>query len=99
MASGYFITGTDTGIGKTLIACALLHGFVQRGLSAVGMKPVAAGCESVPQGIRCEDVVRLREAGNVDAPANLVNPYALLPPVAPHVAAKQASVEIDLARI
>jgi len=95
MASGYFITGTDTGIGKTLIACALLHGFARQGLRAVGMKPVAAGCD----GVDCEDVIRLREAGNIEAPVNLINPYALAPPVAPHVAAKQAGIEIDLARI
>ena len=95
----YFIAGTDTGVGKTLVACALLHAFVKRGDKAVGMKPVAAGCEETPAGLRCEDVASLRAAGNVVAPMEWVNPYALILPVAPHIAAERAGVEIDLERI
>ncbi|MEW6314257.1 MAG: dethiobiotin synthase [Pseudomonadota bacterium] len=90
MARGYFVAGTDTGVGKTLVSCALLRGFVARGLRAVGMKPVAAGCD---------DVDRLRAAGNVEAGCAWVNPYALSAPIAPHLAARQAGVQIDLCRI
>jgi dethiobiotin synthetase len=96
MKKAYFITGTDTGVGKTLVACAMLQAFVKRGGKAAGMKPVAAGCVETPAGLRCEDVESLRATGNVAAPREWVNPYALVSPVAPHVAAEQAGVEIDL---
>ena len=99
MKNAYFITGTDTGVGKTRVACALLHAFVGQGNKAVGMKPVAAGCAETPAGLRCEDVENLREAGNVAASPALVNPYALTSPVAPHIAAALAGVEISLERI
>lgn len=99
MSQAYFVTGTDTGVGKTLVAAALLHAFAGRGVAAVGMKPVAAGCERIAGGLRCEDVDRLRAAGNVAAPPELINPYALVPPVAPHIAAEQAGEEICLETI
>lgn len=95
----YFITGTDTGVGKTLVACALLQTFVKQGNKAVGMKPVAAGCMETPTGLHCEDVENLRAAGNVVASQELVNPYALISPVAPHIAAEQAGVEVSLEKI
>ncbi len=94
--TAYFVTGTDTGVGKTLASCALLRAFAARGLRAVGMKPVAAGCEALAGDMLCDDVERLRAAGNVEAPGELVNPYAFLPPVAPHLAAAQSGVEISL---
>ncbi|MBI3140359.1 MAG: dethiobiotin synthase [Rhodocyclales bacterium] len=93
---GYFVTGTDTGIGKTLFACALLHAFAARGLRAVGMKPVAAGVE--PDG-HCEDVERLIAAGNVAAERAWVNPYLLREPLAPNIAAQRDGVTIDLHHI
>ena len=100
MKRAYFITGTDTGVGKTLISSALVYGFAQQGLRAVGMKPVAAGCEADKDGqLLSEDVVSLIAASNVQAPLSLVNPYAFVPPIAPHIAAAQAGVTIDLAEI
>ncbi|HET7831891.1 MAG TPA: dethiobiotin synthase [Gallionella sp.] len=92
----YFVTGTDTNVGKTLISCALLHGFAARGKRVVGMKPVAAGCGDDGQ---FEDVVRLRAAGNVAASANDINPYGFAPAIAPHLAAQHAGVNIDFAQI
>ena len=92
----YFITGTDTGIGKTLIACALLHAFSAQGKRVVGMKPVAAGCDDHGQN---EDALKLRAASNVQATYGQINPYCFLPAVAPHIAAQQAGVEIQFARI
>ncbi|MCL4471515.1 MAG: dethiobiotin synthase [Gammaproteobacteria bacterium] len=99
MKKAYFITGTDTNVGKTLIASALLRAFVSRGFRAVGMKPVAAGCEETTGGLRCADVESLRAAGNVAAPPELVNPYALVLPVAPHIAAERAGVEIGIGTV
>ena len=91
MTEGYFITGTDTGIGKTLVSCALLHAFAANGRKVIGMKPVAAGCVNG----HWMDVDLLVAASTVSAPCKLVNPYALIPPLAPHIAAKQANIEID----
>jgi len=95
MAQGFFVTGTDTGVGKTFIASALLHAFAKAGKSVVGMKPVAAGCE---QGV-WPDVEALKRASTVRAPAQLVNPYALDPAVAPHIAAELAGVSIEIEAI
>jgi dethiobiotin synthetase len=97
MNRGYFVTGTDTGVGKTLVSCALLHHFASRGLRAVGMKPVAAGCRRENGQLLSEDVAQLLAAGNVDVPATAINPYAFEPPLAPHIAARQAGVEIEFA--
>mgnify|MGYP003346196355 FL=1 len=84
---GFFITGTDTGVGKTLVACALLHAFAARGLRVVGMKPVAAGAVVI-NGVRInEDVEQLIAASNVPAPRDMINPYCFQPPIAPHIAA------------
>jgi len=92
----YFITGTDTGVGKTLISCALLHGFAAQGKRVVGMKPVAAGCAD---GGQHEDVRQLRAASNVLASGGQVNPYCFMQPVAPLLAAKFTGISINLARI
>ncbi|MFA7242815.1 MAG: dethiobiotin synthase [Sulfuricellaceae bacterium] len=99
MNAAYFITGTDTGVGKTLVSCALLHVFAARGKTVVGMKPVAAGCASTARGLVCEDVANLMAASNVSAPLEMVNPYAFQPPIAPHIAATQAGVAIEIAPI
>lgn len=96
---GFFVTGTDTGVGKTLIACALLRLYAQAGWRAVGMKPVAAGAESADGVLRNEDVVALNDAANVAAPPELVNPYCFAEPIAPHIAAGKAAVSIDIDRI
>ena len=92
----YFVTGTDTGVGKTLISCALLHAFAARGKRVVGMKPVAAGCDE--DGVN-EDVKHLRAASNILATLGQINPYSFLHPIAPHIAARNAGVRIELARI
>lgn len=92
----YFVTGTDTNVGKTLIACALLHGFAAQGKRVVGMKPISAGCGD--NGIH-EDVMQLRAASNVLASLGQVNPYCFVPAVAPHLAAQFAGIIINLERI
>jgi dethiobiotin synthetase len=92
-----FITGTDTGVGKTVVGCALLRSQVARGHRAVGMKPVASGI--APGDAVNADVLALGRAGNVDAPLALRNPYAFAAAVAPHLAAEAAGVAIELDRI
>ena len=92
----YFVTGTDTGVGKTLICCALLHAFAAQGQRVVGMKPVAAGCDDDE---RNEDVKKLRAASNVLATYGQINPYSFIHPIAPHIAARNAGVRIDFSRI
>lgn len=99
MKSGYFITGTDTGVGKTLIASALIYKFAQSGLKSVGMKPVAAGCVLVSGQLISEDVTKLIAASNVTAPLEQINPYAFAGAYAPHIGAKEANIEIKQAVI
>jgi dethiobiotin synthetase len=94
---GFFVTGTDTGVGKTLAACALLHAFSARGLRAVGMKPVAAGARRHAAALRNEDVDALTAASNVTASRALINVYCFEPPIAPHIAACEAGMRIELA--
>ena len=99
MNHAYFIAGTDTGVGKTLITSALVHGFAQRGLRSVGMKPVAAGCAWQDGRLMSEDVVQLMAASNVAADPDLINPYAFASPIAPHIAAEKEGVNIALSYI
>lgn len=88
----YFITGTDTGVGKTLISCALLHAFAAKGKRVVGMKPVACGCNELGQ---YEDVEQLLAAGNVDAGHVQISPYNFISPLAPNIAAQKAGRRIE----
>lgn len=99
MSRGFFVAGTDTGVGKTLISAALVYGFAQRGLAAAGMKPVAAGCQVEQGELLSDDVAMLRAASNVPLPLNVINPYAFEPPLAPHIAAQQIGQRIELSTI
>jgi len=87
-ARGLFVTGTDTGVGKTVVSVALLRALGDARLRAVGMKPVAAG---IDEGERENaDVAALAAASTIEAPRDAVNPYAFRPAIAPHVAALRA---------
>jgi len=97
MTPGVFITGTDTGIGKTMVSCALLHALRARGLRAVGMKPVASGCERTDAGWRNDDALRLQAASDPRPDYDLVNPYALPDPTAPEIAAAAVGVSVQRA--
>ncbi len=90
---GLFVTGTDTGVGKTRVALALIRALRARGLRVAAMKPVAAGC--APGGLN-EDVTALLQAANATADIRDVNPYAFEPAIAPHIAAQQAGVRIEV---
>lgn len=102
--SPLFVTGTDTGVGKSLAACALLRRARDEGLLARGYKPVASGAQATPAGLRNDDALALLAAAGepteVDAAtyAN-VNPYCLAPPIAPHLAAHEAGVRLDPQRL
>ncbi|WP_407353925.1 dethiobiotin synthase [Luteimonas sp. R10] len=93
-ARSLYVTGTDTGVGKTLVSAALLHALRARGLRAVGMKPVASGCERTADGWRNEDAVALRAASDPCPPYADVNPYPLPAATAPQLAAREAGVTI-----
>lgn len=93
---GIFITGTDTGVGKTHVSVALIHALRAQGLRVAAMKPVAAGTEQHGGVMINEDVAALTAAANVDADPRWVNPYLFAPPIAPHIAAAQAGLAIDL---
>lgn len=92
MKAGFFVTGTDTGVGKTTFAAALLRAFRAEGLRVAGMKPVAAGTVDGKN----EDVEALVNASSPGLEHRLVCPYLFEPPIAPHIAAAEAGVRIDL---
>lgn len=94
-----FVTGTDTGAGKTRVACALLAAFAARGLRVAGMKPVAAGTMATPEGLRNEDALALIAASTGRPPYRTVNPYLFTAPIAPHIAAADAGVPIRIETI
>ena len=91
---GIFITGTDTGVGKTLVACGMLRVLANRGHRVVGLKPVASGAEPSPTGLRNADAVALAAESTVELPYELTNPYCFEPAVAPHLAAAEAGVAV-----
>ena len=94
--SSYFVTGTDTGVGKTLVSAALLHALALRHRRVVGMKPVAAGEVQAGALWANEDVLALRAASNCTVPPELDNPYSLPDPLSPHIAAQRAGLRIDI---
>lgn len=98
-ALGWYVTGTDTGVGKTWASEALLHRLHAAGLRAVGMKPVASGCVRTDEGWRNEDALRLQAASAPTPTYDAVNPYALPSPTAPSLAAAEVGVRIDLAHL
>lgn len=99
MTRGYFVTGTDTDVGKTTFAVALIHVLRQRGLKVAAMKPVAAGGDSIDGRCLNADVLALSRAADVQADLSIINPYAFVDSIAPHIAAAQMRVEINLEKI
>ncbi len=92
----WFITGTDTEVGKTFATCALLHALRHQGIRAIGMKPVAAGTD---ENGRNDDVERLIAASGTDLPRELINPYLFHPAIAPHIAAAETGQVIAIEHI
>lgn len=92
----YFIAGTDTDVGKTFVTQGLLMAAKQAGISCLGYKPVSAGCQSTPEGLRNDDALILQQYSSLPVSYEQVNPVAFADPVAPHLAAKRQSLSIDL---
>jgi dethiobiotin synthetase len=99
MKRGYFVTGTDTGVGKTLVSAALLRVFRESGLTVAGMKPIAAGIVAGSEGPANEDALLLQSESSARHPYATVNPCLFEPAIAPHIAAAEAGVAIDTDRI
>ncbi len=96
MKKGFFITGIDTGVGKTWATIALMHYFKQQGETVVGMKPVAAGCEWLDGQLKNEDALLIQEHNSLSLDYKAINPYAFEQPVSPHLAALENTVNIDV---
>jgi dethiobiotin synthetase len=95
----YFISGTDTDVGKTLVACGLLRAAALRGLRTLAIKPVAAGAELTENGLRNEDALMLMAAMTEVLPYQQVNPVLLEPAIAPHIAAEQVGKRITVSQL
>ncbi|MFI8609663.1 dethiobiotin synthase [Pseudomonas sp. NPDC077649] len=99
MTQAYFVTGTDTEIGKTTIAAGLLHAARRRGLSTAAAKPVASGCAMTADGLRNDDALALLGECSLALRYEEVNPLAFAPAIAPHLAAREAGVQLDVASL
>ena len=99
MAKGFFITGTDTEVGKSWCSAGIMVKLKQQGHSVVGMKPIASGCNETLDGLRNEDALLLQQIASIDTDYALVNPYSFKPAIAPHIAAAQSGVTIKLGKI
>jgi dethiobiotin synthetase len=95
VSQAYFITGTDTGVGKTTVAVTLLHAAAARELTTVAIKPVAAGCEMTPDGLRNDDALQLQRASSLPIDYQHINPVSLEPAIAPHFAAGQIDLVLQ----
>lgn len=99
MSKGYFVTGTDTEIGKTWCSLGLIARLQQDGHTVAAMKPIASGCAGTPAGLRNDDALKLQAQASLIHPYALVNPYAFEPAIAPHIAAQESGQEIELDHI
>lgn len=93
---GFFITGTDTHVGKTVVTAGLVEAFSRRNIKAVGLKPIATGGKKKKQGMRCVDAERIMSSAKIELPYETVNPYCFPPPVSPHIAAAEAGINIEI---
>ncbi|WP_339413064.1 dethiobiotin synthase [Pseudomonas sp. EA_35y_Pfl2_R5] len=99
MSAAFFVTGTDTEIGKTTIAAGLLHAARLAGLSTAAAKPVASGCSRTAEGLRNDDALALLDECTLALRYEEVNPLAFEPAIAPHLAAREAGVLLDVAAL
>ncbi|MBL4865071.1 MAG: dethiobiotin synthase [Pseudomonadales bacterium] len=99
MNKKFFIAGTDTDVGKTLVACGLLHALNQKGLSTLALKPIAAGCEMTDKGLRNDDALALIEAMSLECPYDQVNPVKMAAAIAPHIALEEEGRRVTAAQL
>lgn len=95
----FFVTGTDTDVGKTVVSAGLLAAANTRGLSTAALKPVAAGCIETAEGLRNSDALLLQQTMSLPLSYDEINPIALAPAIAPHIAAQQANRKITIAQL
>ena len=98
-ARGIFVTGTDTGVGKTVIACGLVRAFAACGERVAVMKPIASGATRTREGLRNTDALALMDAATVRLSYVQVNPYCFEPAISPHIAADEANIAVDISKI
>jgi len=99
MRQAFFVTGTDTGTGKTTVSAALLYAARQQGLTTAAAKPVASGCEQTEQGLRNSDALALWQQCTAALCYDELNPYAFAPAIAPHLAAEEAGIKLSVASL
>ncbi len=99
MNKGYFVTGTDTGVGKTFVAAGLIRAMKEQGINVCPMKPVETGCRVRRGQLVPEDTLKLIKASGTDEPIDTINPYRLRNPLAPSIAAGQEGVQIEKRKI
>ncbi|MGL6159329.1 dethiobiotin synthase [Microbulbifer sp.] len=99
VARTFFVAGTDTEVGKTYVTAALLARAAGQGLGTAAVKPVASGCDCTHEGLRNADALMLQEAMTLELPYQQVNPVALEPAIAPHIAAHEAGVQLSVPRL
>ncbi len=99
MTNSYFITGTDTDVGKTIIALGLIEKLQQQGYRVGAMKPLAAGCEGSSEGLRNADAIQLQQQSDIKLPYQVINPYVFAAAIAPHIAAAAEGVRVDIETI
>ncbi|MCP4598085.1 dethiobiotin synthase [Neptuniibacter sp.] len=95
----FFVAGTDTDAGKTVVSAGLLEAANEKGMSSMGLKPIAAGCEKTDEGLRNSDALLLQAAASIKLPYDQVNPIAFEPPIAPHIAAIEEKRMLSADRI
>ena len=96
--SKFFVAGTDTGVGKSIVSAGLLKAASDQGKTTLGLKPIAAGCDETPEGLRNEDAVLLQQYSTEKVAYELVNPIALKEPMAPHIAAAREGKRLSIQR-
>ena len=99
MAKTFFVTGTDTDVGKTVVSAALLRAANKQGLKTLAIKPVAAGCEKTDEGLRNSDALLLQQSMNVDLYYEQINPITLEEPAAPHIVAAKNGKTLSVSRL
>lgn len=97
--AAYFITATDTEVGKTSVTLVLMQVMQNRGKVVTGMKPVASGCEETRDGLRSEDALRIIKQSSNSEDYRVINPYAFAPAIPPHIAAQYSNRKIDINKI
>ncbi len=99
MAKTFFVTGTDTDVGKTVVSAALLQAAKNKGLKTLAIKPVAAGCDNTDEGLRNDDALLLQKHMTLDLAYEQVNPIALEAPAAPHIVAASVGKSLSVSRL